>query len=273
MTELHLNSPLGAPVYLVTDTTSTMDDARRAVRNGASSGTVVVTDHQSAGKGRRAGRIWHSAPRESLMFTLALWKPVRPVTRSLAMAAAVVQLLEREMRLAAEVKWPNDVLVRGRKICGILADHDAGWLYLGVGLNLLQRSFPPELEHVATSPVIEQRAPARAAGDQAPPPGAPQGEAGGAAAMVAASGWPSYRNDVLVSLLEHFIGCAESWHDVIAPRLRHRGEAVRVVSPAGDVVRGTLVGIADDGRLLVQGHGLHQVTAGEVSVYGKDDHA
>ncbi|MFW5716968.1 MAG: biotin--[acetyl-CoA-carboxylase] ligase [Spirochaetota bacterium] len=250
MTLLRERSPLAAPVYHTEETTSTMDDARRLVRNGAPSGTVVMTDYQTSGRGRRAGRAWHSAPRESLMFTLALQRPENPVTRSLALAAALVKVLEEEMGLAAEVKWPNDVLVNGRKICGILADYDGEWLYLGLGLNLRQAVLPDEIAGLATSVALERGSALRGA-DPATVPVA----------------WSDYRDGVLRSLLEWYVVVGESWHEVLSPRLRHRGEEVEVAVPGGESVRGRLVGIARDGRLMLENGGVHRVAAGEVSLY------
>ncbi len=214
-----------------------MDDARRLVRHGAPSGSVVVTDYQRAGRGRRAGRSWHSSPGESLLFTVALHRPPDPVTRSLVMAAAVVRILD-ELGLYAEVKWPNDVLVQGRKMCGILADHENDWLYLGVGINLRQQRFPPELASTATSAAIE-------AGD--------------------ASRLPD-RDDLLVALLERYRACEPAWHAILSERLWKKGQRVEVVLPYGPTLSGRLAGIAEDGRLLIDAGDIHRLAAGEVSL-------
>ena len=253
---LPIRSPLGAggaPVYLAAETTSTMDDARRLVAHGAPSGTVVVTDHQTAGRGRRAGRVWHSAARESLLFTLALERPDEPVTRSLVMAAAVVRLIEEEAGLAVSVKWPNDVLVHDRKICGILADHDGRWLYLGVGLNLRQERFPAELERAATSVRLAS------AGERRPSdPSWSDDE------------WSGLRDRFLLRLLDLYADSRDRWHALLTERLWRRGEAVEISSPGGARIAGTLTGIETDGRLIVTGEAVHRVAAGEVSLGGRE---
>jgi len=232
-----------------------MDDARRLVAHGAPSGTVVVTDHQTAGRGRRAGRVWHSAARESLLFTLALERPDEPVTRSLVMAAAVVRLLEEEAELAVSVKWPNDVLAHDRKICGILADHDGRWLYLGVGLNLRQERFPAELEQAATSVRLAS------AGERRPSdPSWSDDE------------WSGLRDRFLLRLLDLYADSRDRWHALLTERLWRRGEAVEVSSPGGARIAGTLTGIETDGRLIVTGEAVHRMAAGEVSLGGRERH-
>lgn len=271
VTQLTITSPLGsdgAPVYLAAQTTSTMDDARRLVAHGSPSGTVIVTDHQTAGRGRRAGRVWHSGPRESLMFTLALDRPAEPVTRSLAMAAAVVRLLDEEGELAARVKWPNDVLVDDRKICGILADHDGRWLYLGVGLNVRQERFPEELGGAATSLRI-------AVGGVRRPHGAPAGSPTKrvpADASWSHNRWPELRDRLLARLLALYADSQRTWHALLTERLWRRGEAVEVVAPDGRRIAGTITGIETDGRLIVTGEAVHRVAAGEVSLYRRERH-
>jgi BirA family biotin operon repressor/biotin-[acetyl-CoA-carboxylase] ligase len=268
-------SPLdGAPIHHLRETTSTMDDARRLVGAGAPSGTIVVADYQSVGRGRRTGRLWQSPPRESLMFTIAFERPDEPVTRSLAFAVAVAGLLEERFELAVAVKWPNDVLVvragsddrdrasggeRGsggarlpsaRKVCGILADYEAGWLYLGVGLNLRQERFPPELAGVATSVRIER---ARLRSRALPDPD------------WADAAWEELRDAMLADLLRRFGEIGPAWHDELSARLWMRGAEVEVALPGGGSVTGRLERVERDGRLVVHGERVHRLAAGEVS--------
>lgn len=221
-----------------------MDDAARLARNGAPDGLVVVTDYQSAGRGRRSGRVWHAAPCESLMFTLALRNPDAPATRSLAMAVAVALLLEEELALQVRIKWPNDVLVSGRKICGILADHDGSVLTLGVGLNVAQASFPAELPR-ATSVAMERAA-------NALPPVTQE--------------WPELRDRLLLALLERYLRVAREWQPLLEARLWGRGERVEVRQEGGATLAGLIVGIGSDGRLIVDDGRLHRLAAGEVSL-------
>lgn len=103
---------------------STQTAAWQLAERGAADGTVVVADHQLAGRGRR-GRSWHDEPGASLLFSIVV-RPRLPVERvpmlSLAAGVAVAEALAEQAGLATRLKWPNDVLVHGRKIAGILLE-------------------------------------------------------------------------------------------------------------------------------------------------------
>src|SRR6266508_124529 len=125
--------------------------------------TCVVADEQTAGRGRRA-RTWHSSPGDGLYMSI-LFLPRSdassrlPLTGLLAAVAVAETLIERGVA-GVDIKWPNDVLVNGRKISGVLAEavsagSESLRLILGVGVNLNHRSFPPELSESATSLSIE----------------------------------------------------------------------------------------------------------------------
>src|SRR5262245_62144347 len=125
--------------------------------------SCVVANEQTAGRGRRA-RKWHSSPGDGLYMSI-LFLPRSdassrlPLTGLLAAVAVAETLIERGVA-GVDIKWPNDVLVKGRKISGVLAEAvSAGTeslrLILGVGVNLNHRSFPPELSESATSLAIE----------------------------------------------------------------------------------------------------------------------
>jgi len=108
--------------------------------DGAPEGAVVVTDEQTEGRGR-LGRSWHAPTGTSLLFSIVLEPPVsaeRLPELSLVAGAAVAEAIETETGLATQVKHPNDVLVGGRKVAGILAEAVDGRVVLGVGVNLSQ---------------------------------------------------------------------------------------------------------------------------------------
>jgi BirA family biotin operon repressor/biotin-[acetyl-CoA-carboxylase] ligase len=111
-------------------------------------GTVVVADRQTAGRGR-LGRSWHSAPSLGLWFTVALTGA--PDGLSFAAALAVRDALAP--RASLKIKWPNDLLCHGKKVCGILVEHRVGRTALGIGLNVHHRAedFPAELRAKAGS--------------------------------------------------------------------------------------------------------------------------
>ena len=135
---------------------------------GAPDRTVVVADYQAAGRGRR-GRAWDAPPGTSLL-TSILVRPRSTPDRwggySLVSALAVAEALARVAGLGARLKWPNDVLVRGRKIAGILLESrmpaagasgaaSGGVIAVGIGVNLGQRAFPAGLAARATSVTLE----------------------------------------------------------------------------------------------------------------------
>ncbi len=104
--------------------------ARRLAAEGAPSGTLVTADHQSAGRGR-SDRVWEAPPRSSVLMSVV----VRPADTLLPLRAAVALC---DVVPAAEIKWPNDVLLGGRKVAGILVEGrpQEGWAVLGMGVNV-----------------------------------------------------------------------------------------------------------------------------------------
>ncbi len=122
--------------------------------------TCVVADEQTAGRGRR-DRAWHSSPGEGLYLSILLRPPSSsniPLISLLAAVAVAETLIARGVA-SVDIKWPNDVLVNGRKLCGILAEGASGAggvrIILGIGVNLNHASFPGELRETATSLFIE----------------------------------------------------------------------------------------------------------------------
>ena len=152
-------SPTAAIVRFET-VESTQSVAFALAERGAADRTVVVADQQSAGRGRR-GRTWQAPAGTSLLASIIV-RPRLPqsllATLSLATAVATTDALGRVARVKARVKWPNDVLVEGKKIAGILLESRLGAQPLpaiGVGINLGQREFPPDLAATATSVALE----------------------------------------------------------------------------------------------------------------------
>lgn len=137
---------LGRPRLHLQATTSTNDRARELAQAGAPHGTLVTAAEQTAGRGRQ-GRTW-TAPRGSaLLLSVVLRDP--PTLLPLAAALAVAEIAGAR----AQIKWPNDVLLDGRKVAGILAEGrpQDGWAVLGIGLNVALRiqDLPPELHDTA----------------------------------------------------------------------------------------------------------------------------
>lgn len=270
-------------------TSSTNDVAKQEARAGAPEGVVVVADHQTAGRGRR-GRSWVTPPGTALMFSVLLRPPIEPRQAPLLvfLAAAAVRevvadgigdLVEANGAALDEfsdrvlIKWPNDVVVDGRKVCGVLVElsADAGrvqWCVVGVGVNVnqLPDDFPPELSGQATS-------------------------------MRAVTGRSWDRE----ALLDHILaGMARRYRhvlkhgfdDLLAEVRRYSatiGKHVRVFEADGSHWDGLAVDVQDDGALLVQampgvgmgrkadprsgltgGHGAGEGVEGLIPVYAAD---
>lgn len=140
---------------------STNDCAKELAKDLFPHGTVVMAREQTSGRGRR-GRTWLSAPGESLLFSVILRpeSPFVPPSVTLTAAAAVALTLE-ELCFSPKIKWPNDVCLRNKKVCGVLTemgkDRDLKpFLVMGMGLNVKERSFPKDLEDRATSLSLER---------------------------------------------------------------------------------------------------------------------
>jgi BirA family transcriptional regulator, biotin operon repressor / biotin---[acetyl-CoA-carboxylase] ligase len=132
-----------------------MSRAAELAAEGAPEGTIVLADHQTAGRGR-LGRVWTAPPGSSLMLSVVL-RPALPPARAWAVAAvAGVALADAALALGVPgvaLKWPNDLLLGGRKAAGLLAEARTGVVLLGMGVNVTQTAadLPAELRARATS--------------------------------------------------------------------------------------------------------------------------
>lgn len=140
----------------LTECESTNDEAKQHASQGAEHGTVIVTEKQTAGRGRR-GAVWHCPPELGLAFSVIL-RPNMPRALwhrlSLVTAWAVASTLQK-IHVNASVKWPNDVWVHGKKICGILLESTADAVIVGIGINVNVKDFPEDISHLATSILLE----------------------------------------------------------------------------------------------------------------------
>jgi BirA family transcriptional regulator, biotin operon repressor / biotin---[acetyl-CoA-carboxylase] ligase len=152
----------GQVVHAFDTIDSTNVYARNLAANGAGEGTVVVAEVQTAGKGR-LGRKWVSAPGESLTFSLLI-RPVIPPERAsllpLAVAVGVAHGVNQATGLPVCCKWPNDLLLGGKKVAGILMESALGarglqYVVAGIGINVNQTVFAPELHPRATSLALQ----------------------------------------------------------------------------------------------------------------------
>lgn len=141
---------------------STNDMVKMLAEQGSSSGTVVIAGQQTAGKGRR-GRIWTSPANENIYMSFMLRPDLEPQKASqvtLVCALAVREALYKQ-GLEALIKWPNDIVIGGKKVCGILTEmstqiEQINYIVVGIGINVQQKLFDPQIAEVATSLFIEK---------------------------------------------------------------------------------------------------------------------
>ena len=147
---------------------STNKYAKTLAARGYPEGTVVITEQQTAGQGRR-GRSWYSPAHEGIYFSLIL-RPLIPLSQisriSLLCAVATAEALREELGIEARIKWPNDILVNQKKIAGILAEAVTDmdrieYLVLGIGININteQAEFPDDFRTPPSSVSVELKQP------------------------------------------------------------------------------------------------------------------
>lgn len=242
---------IGSEIISLQEVDSTNVQIKKLAERGAAEGTVLIADRQSAGRGR-LGRRWES-PSGVNLYCSILIKPQMPVQQAPQLtflsSVAVVETLSEVCSLSAQVKWPNDILVNGAKICGLLNEMDAETemlhyviLGIGVNLNMAVEQFPPQLNYPATSVLREM-------------------------------GQRVDRARFLKVLLEKIDQSYDDLQKDGFASIRRRWESLcdimnkRVsVSQQFDELTGTVVGLDPDGALRVQGDtgGIERILAGDV---------
>lgn len=244
----------GRPLRYYDKLSSTNLQAKLDAENGAPQGALIVADMQTAGRGRR-GRAWSSPAGMNVYFTLIL-KPDFPVEMAsmvtLVMGLAVAEGIRETCGVEARIKWPNDIVIKGRKVCGMLAEMSTErdfihYVVIGVGINVKQQEFVPEIADMATC--LEQEC------------GEPVSRAR-LVANVMKSFEAYYERFEQDGNLEGFL---EKYNGMLAGI----GGEVRVLDPKGEF-QGVSRGINGTGELLVEREDgtLEAVYAGEVSVRG-----
>jgi len=253
--QLDLDTAFVGRRYLyLRETGSTNDVARRLAQEGAEEGTLVLAEHQTAGRGR-LGRRWHAPPGSSLLLSLVFRPPLAPDrVQQLTMICglAVVDAIAATTGLQAGLKWPNDVLVGGRKVGGILSEVElrgegVDFAVVGIGLNVNL-----ELEQL------------------------PQGLAVPASSLSSQLGRPVDRLALLRTLLQaverRYLALRQgaSPREAWAQRLTMLGQTV-VVRQGEEQLEGVAEGVAANGALLLRLPGGEQRTilAGDVSLRAK----
>ncbi|KAI4451169.1 Bifunctional ligase/repressor BirA [Eubacterium plexicaudatum ASF492] len=244
---------LGNKIYYETEIDSTNTKAMKLAEEGAPHGTIVVTDHQTNGRGRR-GRSWESPAGEAIAMTFLLRPKIDPNNASmltLIAAMAVARGIEDETGLKAGIKWPNDVVINRKKVSGILTEMSAqadyvNHIVVGIGINVHIQEFPEELKNIATSVFLEL-------------------------------GMKINRAALIERICEYFEAYFEVFlqtEDLSAISKQYdaymvnRNQPVKVLDPK-DTYEGTARGITTRGELLVDTWESRKlVSSGEVSVRG-----
>lgn len=243
----------GKTVHFAKETDSTNEWAKRLSQEGAPHGTLAVAEFQSAGKGR-LGRHWQAPEGSSVMMSLLLKPEFEPGYASMltvVMGLSVAQAMQKT-GIEVSIKWPNDVVMSRRKICGILTEMGLNGakireVVIGVGINVNLKEIPSELQDKATSLYLE-------------------------------TGKTYDRIQILAQVLECFeenyetfirtcslSGMVEEYNKLLA----NRNQPVRILDP-NQPWEGTALGINEQGELLVKDEQgtIQIVRAGEVSVRG-----
>ncbi|UCF43032.1 MAG: biotin--[acetyl-CoA-carboxylase] ligase [Planctomycetota bacterium] len=154
---------IGRKILVYKTTSSTNDIAAKYAKNKDNDGLAIFTEEQTAGRGR-AGTKWHSGRADSILCSIVLTDcECNAELLSLACAVAVAEAIGKPANKQTKIKWPNDIIVSGKKVAGILLESkaiDGSTVYiLGIGINCHQKkkSFPAELQQTATSIDIESR--------------------------------------------------------------------------------------------------------------------
>lgn len=152
----------GQELFCFDEIDSTNTKAKELAEQGYPSGTLVVADRQIAGRGRR-GRSWDSPAGIGIFMTLLLKPDINPNNASmltLVTALATAQAISDVTGAEAKIKWPNDIVINGKKVCGILTEMSAQFDYInhiviGIGINVHNESFPEEIRETASSLLLE----------------------------------------------------------------------------------------------------------------------
>ena len=153
---------MGQTIYFYEETDTTNNRARELALEGAPEGTLVVAEKQTAGRGRR-GKVWESPLGTGIWMSLVLRPQIAPTEASvltILCGLATAEAIEAETGLSAGIKWPNDILINGKKAVGILTEMDCEmsevhFVIPGIGINVNTASFPPEIAEIATSLYLE----------------------------------------------------------------------------------------------------------------------
>ncbi|MGN0160549.1 MAG: biotin--[acetyl-CoA-carboxylase] ligase [Lachnospiraceae bacterium] len=233
---------------------STNNVIKKEAENGAPAGTLAIAEIQTAGRGRR-GRSWSSPKSSGIWMSYLLRPEIAPGNASmltLVAAMAARKAIYQETGLETLIKWPNDIVVHGRKVCGMLTEMNAevDWVHyvvIGIGFNVNTKEFPEEIRPVATSLQIEM------------------GHTVNRSNIIAKFGKAFEEYYDLFLQTEDLCQIMEEYNKNLA----NNGKEVRIIETNNEYT-GVAKGINEMGELIVMGDDgqEHIVRSGEVSVRG-----
>lgn len=245
---------MGQNICYYDELSSTNTRAKELGEAGAPEGTLVIADSQNAGKGRR-GKSWVSPKGKDIYMTVLLYPQINQEQApqlTLVAAVSVAKAIREVTGLECGVKWPNDIVLCGKKICGILTEMSSEpdcihYVVVGIGINVNMQAFPDEIKDMATSLLIE-------------------GKQSTCRAKLTASVLNHFEQDYQ-SFCEHqsLRGLRKEYDSLLI----NNGKDVKIVG-IQEEYSGIAQGIDEDGRLLVAMPGgiVRKVVSGEVSVRG-----
>lgn len=235
----------------VTDSTNTQ--AKSLGEGDAPNGTLVVAGKQESGRGRR-GRSFESPAGTGIFMTLLLRPEIEPQNASmltLVSVLAVAKGIEHMVDLPVQIKWPNDIVINGKKVCGILTEMSAqmdyvNYIVIGIGINVGNEEFPEEIKDVATSIYLESGKHVNRA-------------------MLIEKIWEEFEDYYeLYEKTQDLSSLVKEYDSYLV----NRGQKVRVLD-SKEPYEGKAMGITDRGELIVDTWEARRlVSAGEVSVRG-----
>ncbi|MDR2468830.1 MAG: biotin--[acetyl-CoA-carboxylase] ligase [Spirochaetaceae bacterium] len=245
----NIRNPWNAPVRFLRRCTSTMDEMRHWEREGAPHGSVIITDFQDAGRGRLPNRRWSGTAGKNLLFTVLFrYADISTIPNALTLRIGLAAALAVEDAVPAlagmvHIKWPNDLMLNGRKFSGILAESDGKNVFIGIGVNVLQHDF----KHLPRATSIMREVKIDEAG---------------------------LRLRLFETLLAHIAGGLTNdnlWRERINERLFMKGEYVQFLAGGAEtptVCTGILCGVSASGALLLGDNAgnSREFIAGEISI-------